>query len=224
MLLSSLALGTCLWSGVAGANDRVSHVSDAGRYLDHDTVVKLGGVGSYVDREGVAQAGTLAKIEERQARADRGYFLDHDSVVAAGGVGSYARGEREMAGQAAVEDTMDYVPEPQLIELNDSFHFDTGSSQLTPAAKDRIAEIADQIPADSQEMITIDGYSDATGSDEQNVELSRARAQRVKQELVLNGIPEEQILVKAWGSSKPVAGNDTVDGRAMNRRVEIGTS
>ena len=66
------------------------------------------------------------------------------------------------------------------------------------------------------------GYSDNVGSDEYNLELSKRRAESVANYLMNNiGIGEDQIVVNWYGKDNPVADNDTAEGRAQNRRVEI---
>jgi outer membrane protein OmpA-like peptidoglycan-associated protein len=71
--------------------------------------------------------------------------------------------------------------------------------------------------------ITIDlnGYADNIGTDRSNIDLSRRRAERVKQWLMEHGIEEDRIVIKGHGESHPVATNDTDEGRALNRRVEF---
>jgi outer membrane protein OmpA-like peptidoglycan-associated protein len=69
--------------------------------------------------------------------------------------------------------------------------------------------------------ILLAGYTDATGSDEYNLELSRSRAHSVSDYLVIQNVNSERFSVYGYGESDPVATNDTESGRAQNRRVEI---
>ena len=66
------------------------------------------------------------------------------------------------------------------------------------------------------------GYTDSIGSEEYNLYLSNRRADNVGSYLMNNhGVSQDQIVVNWYGESNPVAGNDTEEGRAQNRRVEI---
>lgn len=70
-------------------------------------------------------------------------------------------------------------------------------------------------------MLTVLGHTDAVGTDDYNIDLSRRRAQAVMQELVNRGVSPGQLTEVAIGKRQPIAPNDTSAGRAMNRRVEF---
>jgi outer membrane protein OmpA-like peptidoglycan-associated protein len=65
------------------------------------------------------------------------------------------------------------------------------------------------------------GYTDNTASAEYNQKLSEARAKAVRDYFIKQGIAPERIRAKGFGETNPVASNDTVEGRAQNRRVEL---
>ena len=69
----------------------------------------------------------------------------------------------------------------------------------------------------------MEGHTDSTGADDYNMELSRRRAETVRDFLVQNfpRLANTQFSVRGFGETRPVASNDTADGRARNRRVEI---
>jgi len=69
--------------------------------------------------------------------------------------------------------------------------------------------------------LNIEGHTDATGSAEINQKLSAARAQAVLTFLKEMGVPEARMTAKGFGPDQPIAPNDTAEGRARNRRVEI---
>lgn len=71
--------------------------------------------------------------------------------------------------------------------------------------------------------IEVAGHTDGLGPDEYNQHLSEQRAESVKQFLVERGVPAERISVVGYGESQPRATNDTVEGRRLNRRVEVKT-
>lgn len=99
--------------------------------------------------------------------------------------------------------------------------FDTGKSQLKPGGAREVKKLAQFLRENTQRSISIEGFTDAQGSEEYNLSLSERRAEAVKSELIDNGIEPQRIVSKGYGESYPVADNDTSAGRQMNRRVEI---
>jgi len=67
----------------------------------------------------------------------------------------------------------------------------------------------------------VEGHTAAVGRAAGELELSKRRAKKIVDELSARGIPADRFIYKGWGGTKPVAGNDTEEGRARNRRVEI---
>jgi peptidoglycan-binding protein ArfA len=99
--------------------------------------------------------------------------------------------------------------------------FDTDGISLTPADQQVLTQVADKLKVCPNAHATIDGYADNSGTDAINVPLSTQRAQAVADFLVAHGVAGDQLIVKGLGSIDPVASNDTADGRAKNRRVQI---
>jgi outer membrane protein OmpA-like peptidoglycan-associated protein len=69
-------------------------------------------------------------------------------------------------------------------------------------------------------VIEIGGHTDSTGDAAANMLLSQQRAEAVRAELVQDGVDPSMLVVKGYGSAKPLASNDTVEGRFANRRIE----
>ena len=69
-------------------------------------------------------------------------------------------------------------------------------------------------------MVEIAGYTDNTGDPAANVQLSQQRAEAVRAALVQAGVDPSILVAKGYGSANPVAGNDTLEGRFRNRRIE----
>lgn len=107
-----------------------------------------------------------------------------------------------------------------VLTLSGSLLFESGKSDLLPNAQTKLAEIA-KVLKDDARQIRIVGHTDATGSDDTNAELSRRRAEAVRQFLSIRGVPDQRMTAEGAGSSQPVADNKTAAGRATNRRVEI---
>jgi OmpA-OmpF porin, OOP family len=101
--------------------------------------------------------------------------------------------------------------------------FDFDKSDLKPAGKSAITELDDKIKAQGMQVIDINvvGHTDSIGTEEYNQALSLRRATSVKDYMVSEGVDPGIIDVSGKGESDPVASNDTKEGRAQNRRVEI---
>jgi peptidoglycan-binding protein ArfA len=99
--------------------------------------------------------------------------------------------------------------------------YETDGATLTPGAKAELTAIANAIKVCPDARITVIGHTDNTGNDAINFPLSINRADSVADYLVSQGVSAVSVVSKGEGSSNPVAGNDTADGRAQNRRTEI---
>ena len=120
------------------------------------------------------------------------------------------------------------------IVLNEGVFFDVGSSAIKPGARptlDRLVTVFRTFLADSEnakyvDSIVISGHTDSTGTDEQNRKLSTERANAVLGYLLESGKGElneyaQYFCAAGYGETRPVADNDTAEGRAQNRRIEI---
>jgi outer membrane protein OmpA-like peptidoglycan-associated protein len=99
--------------------------------------------------------------------------------------------------------------------------FETGKSVLTEGSKQDMKQVAEALKSQPDTRIEVAGYTDNTGSAATNKKLSQQRADAVMQELIANGVPQEQVTAKGYGPANPVASNKTAEGRAQNRRVEL---
>jgi outer membrane protein OmpA-like peptidoglycan-associated protein len=102
--------------------------------------------------------------------------------------------------------------------------FDTGKTTLKPDAKITLAKLAGVMLVFSKTTMQVEGYTDNVGSEESNLKLSEARAKAVRDYLESQGIASNRLTFTGKGPADPVAPNDTPDGRAKNRRVEIVSS
>ena len=99
--------------------------------------------------------------------------------------------------------------------------FSTGKAQLKSGGARNVQKLADFLKQYPQHKVLIEGYTDSTGSDSFNQELSERRANAVRAALSDSGISADRITTRGYGEAFPVAGNDTAASRQMNRRVEI---
>ena len=99
--------------------------------------------------------------------------------------------------------------------------FASGSAHLNPKLQPALDQLAAGLQQNPTETVQIIGYTDSTGSDALNNTLSQNRAQSVASYLVSRGVQGQRVATQGLGSQNPVGSNDTVEGRAMNRRVEV---
>ncbi len=106
-------------------------------------------------------------------------------------------------------------------KLKSDILFDTGKSEVKPGAQDNLKEMAAIMKKYPENVLTIKGYTDATGSASVNKTLSKKRADAVKSQLASAGLPGDTISTIGEGASAPIADNKTALGRKQNRRVEV---
>jgi outer membrane protein OmpA-like peptidoglycan-associated protein len=99
--------------------------------------------------------------------------------------------------------------------------FETGKSDLKPAAREKLAKISGIVLAHPGLKLEVEGHTDSVGSDAFNQTLSEKRAEGARDYLVSQGLSADSIVSRGFGSTKPIASNDTVSGRQSNRRVEL---
>ena len=105
--------------------------------------------------------------------------------------------------------------------FDSSLMFATGSSTLQESAKGDLAAAATVFKEYPDTNILVEGHTDNTGTDAINDPLSQRRAQSVSSYLVSQGVAANRLEEKWYGSKQPKVSNDTEEGRAQNRRVEL---
>jgi OOP family OmpA-OmpF porin len=109
---------------------------------------------------------------------------------------------------------------PEKIVLK-GVNFATNSDKLTPESDEVLAKVAAALAANPKVNVNVDGYTDNQGSASYNKSLSQRRANAVKADLVKKGVDANRITARGFGVESPVADNNTAEGRAENRRVEL---
>ena len=99
--------------------------------------------------------------------------------------------------------------------------FETGKSTLVPHVRENLARVAGILLGHPGLEIEVEGHTDSVGSDAMNQSLSENRAEAVRNYLLAQGVPKGAIVSRGFGETQPLATNDTTDGKAQNRRVEI---
>lgn len=102
-----------------------------------------------------------------------------------------------------------------------NMNFATNQTAILPTSESALKTLYDFLTANPNSRIKIIGHTDAVGSDEANQRLSEGRANAIRTELINRGIDANRIEAEGRGESEPIADNDTDEGRAINRRVEI---
>jgi len=146
-----------------------------------------------------------------------------------GGVAGGAYGKYMDNQEAAMRQEMATVPaatverqqDNLLINFKSDVLFDSGSATVKPGFYDELARVSKVLNQYPQTIILVAGYTDSTGSEEANEKLSQRRADNVKNVLVSQGVAATRMNAVGFGESKPVASNDTPEGRQQNRRVTL---
>ena len=107
-----------------------------------------------------------------------------------------------------------------VIEL-EGIHFEFDKATLKPEAKVVLNEAAALLNKHEKVVVEIAGHTDSTGPEDYNQGLSERRAEAVEDYLTSNGVNASRLSSRGYGESRPVASNDTKEGRAENRRVEM---
>jgi len=103
----------------------------------------------------------------------------------------------------------------------DHLNFVTGSTQLTPESGRTVSDLAEVLKAYPSAQVQLSGHTDNTGNPQANQALSLDRANAVKALLVNDGVGANRISTQGFGEQRPVASNNTEQGRAQNRRTEL---
>lgn len=118
---------------------------------------------------------------------------------------------------------------PSLISFNDDgeikllepIQFETGKSVIKPVSYPILDEVVALMQSRKDLRVGVYGHTDSVGSDEMNMQLSKDRAASCMKYLISHGIGASRLESEGFGETKPIASNDTVEGRAKNRRTEF---
>lgn len=102
-----------------------------------------------------------------------------------------------------------------------AIRFGVNSSVINPNSYDVLAKVTSVANRCGNTVIRIEGHTDSDGSDAYNLELSKRRARAVIAYLVGQGVPKNRLDAKGFGEKKPVASNNSGQGKALNRRIEF---
>lgn len=103
----------------------------------------------------------------------------------------------------------------------DNVFFETDQANLKPGVTGSLDKLAGFMRDHPEQQVVVEGHTDSRGPESYNDQLSRQRAEAVKQAMVTRGVEPDRIQARGYGESRPVASNENPGGRQLNRRVEI---
>lgn len=131
----------------------------------------------------------------------------------------------DIAADAAYKQIYKTVPLQKFVVGNKialkNVFYDYGKATLRPESIMELNQLVKLVSVNTDIKIEIASHTDSQGSTEHNLMLSKARSQSVADYLFVSGISKDQIVVRGYGEAKPIATNDTEEGRQLNRRTEI---
>nr|WP_314900199.1 OmpA family protein [uncultured Deefgea sp.] len=165
------------------------------------------------------------------SKASKGRHTGRDAAIgaAAGALGAYLWSSNMEKQKQAMEQAtagtgieVSQTANNELkIEIPADFSFDIGKANIKPNMQPVLNRLAQTLNQNSVTLVRIVGHTDSTGSDAINNPLSVNRAVATRNYLAGLGVASQRMSVDGVGSSTPIASNDSVAGRAQNRRVEI---
>jgi OmpA-OmpF porin, OOP family len=122
--------------------------------------------------------------------------------------------------------TLAQIDENQTLEKNQKFllenmYFDTDKDKIKDASLPSLELLLEFMEKRPKVIIEIAGHTDSQGNDDYNLDLSQRRAESVKKYLIEHGVKEKRLVSKGYGEREPIASNETIEGRQLNRRTEI---
>ncbi|WP_343344229.1 OmpA family protein [Sphingomicrobium sp. XHP0239] len=144
-------------------------------------------------------------------------------AVAGGAVGAYMDRQQEEMRRATEGTGVDVIRDGDelIVRMPSNVTFPVDSSTIQPGFQATLDQLAQTMATYDSTYIDVLGHTDSTGSDSYNQALSERRANAVSQYLSSRGVNGARIATRGYGEMQPIASNETTEGRAQNRRVEI---
>lgn len=189
-----------------------------------------GSIEYYQEETKRAQANYIEGLEQRSQSATEQLSAQESKLNASNAALSdseRARKDAEAQAQAALAslNKLAQVKEEAnetVITLSGSVLFETGKTQLLPIAETSLNKVAAALKTmGNEKKIVVEGHTDDRGAPEMNKKLSQERAESVLKYLAEQGVEQARMKAEGKGESDPIANNDSPEGRANNRRVEL---
>jgi len=180
------------------------------------------GTGAAIGAVVGAAAGALSG-DGSTSRRDRALIGAAVGAAAGGGIGAYMDRQEEQLRQSTQGTGIgvDRRGDDIVLNMPSEVTFGFDSSNLTPNARNALNDVARVLTQYTDTRVNIAGHTDSTGDAAYNQRLSERRARAVGGYLAQAGVAQSRLAISGYGESQPVASNDTEQGRAQNRRVEI---
>ena len=180
------------------------------------------GTGAAIGAAVGAMAGMVSGDGGSSSR-DRALIGAAVGAAAGGGIGAYMDRQEEQLRQS-MQGTgigVDRQGDNIILNMPSSVTFAFDSSDLTPAARSALNDVSNVLQQYPETRVNIAGHTDSTGAADYNQRLSERRASAVGNYLSQTGVAGTRLSMTGYGENQPIASNDTEQGRAQNRRVEI---
>ena len=165
----------------------------------------------YIDQERIANIPKVEGFAPVGFRVEMNPYFENENVCLIGAF-RFAEGGKSLREQ---------LDEAGVI-VTHGILFDSGSDRIKGESYKTLTDIGAMLAEDAALRLSIDGHTDADGADDANLKLSQARAAAVRAYLVeKHGIDGARLETKGLGEGKPIDTNDTPEGKANNRRVEL---
>ncbi len=173
---------------------------------------KLGAIGAVI-------GGVVGSRKDSKAARNLAVAL---GVIGAG-VGAYMDAQEEALRDELAQSGVRVVREGNNIRLvmPNQITFAVNQYQVKQAFHGTLSSVAKVLDEFDETQLHIAGHTDSSGSDAYNQKLSEQRAQSVANLLIHNGVASARLSTRGFGESQPIADNNTTDGKAQNRRVEL---
>ena len=198
---------------VARAKSAEAEIANAGRERDR---VQLEARTAEAERAKREAAAANAQVAAAQQQAQ-----DAQAQAAAAQQQAAQLAERSARLEAILVELHAQKTERGMVVTIGDVLFATDRAELNANGMTNVRKLAEIMMQNPDRTVLVEGFTDSTGSNAHNQDLSERRAQAVAQALTGLGVPRERVAMRGYGEAYPVASNDNASNRQLNRRVEI---
>jgi OOP family OmpA-OmpF porin len=245
-LVSQMAGRLCLYTVLVGDSaegkallEKIAAASTCGKFTSADSLASGAGMAAFVQEvllarqvESDSDGDRVPDAKDRCPNTPRGVKVDASGCpIDSDGDGVYDYLDKCPGTPAGTKVDAQGCPLPVATKsaevtkagtwIYKGVQFETNSADLKASSYPVLNEIAEGLKAQPSIKVEVQGHTDSTGKAEYNQRLSERRAQSVVNYLVSKGIAAERLIPKGYGLTRPIASNNTAEGRARNRRVEL---
>lgn len=172
---------------------------------------------------GAAAGGVIGGVIGKQAGNTAAGAIIGAAIGGAAGVyiGNYMDKQAAEMEQDLEGAKIERIGEGIKITFDSGLLFDVNKAELKEKSKLELADLGTILNKYEDTNILLEGHTDASGSEEYNLQLSRLRAQSVSNYLAQEGVNATRFNIMGYGESQPIASNESAQGRSLNRRVEV---